>query len=70
MVLASQLRSGMAIVFEGQTYRVIAADYHPGQGKMGASATRICRISRLQRSATTASVVNSNCRTWLSKKRA
>jgi elongation factor P len=35
MVLASQLRSGMAIVFEGQTYRVIAADYHPGQGKMG-----------------------------------
>ena len=35
MVLASQLRSGMAIVFEGQTYRVIGADYHPGQGKMG-----------------------------------
>src|SRR5215467_9520515 len=35
MVLASQLRSGMAIIFEGQTYRVIAADYHPGQGKMG-----------------------------------
>lgn len=35
MVLASQLRSGIAIVFEGQTYRVISADYHPGQGKMG-----------------------------------
>jgi elongation factor P len=35
MVLASQLRSGMAILFEGQTYRVISADYHPGQGKMG-----------------------------------
>ena len=35
MVLASQLRSGMAIVFEGQRYRVIAAEYHPGQGKMG-----------------------------------
>ena len=35
MVLASQLRSGMAIVFEEQTYRVIAAEYHPGQGKMG-----------------------------------
>jgi elongation factor P len=35
MVLASQLRYGMAIVFEGQMYRVIAADYHSGQGKMG-----------------------------------
>lgn len=35
MVLASQLRAGMAIVFENQTYRVTAADYHPGQGKMG-----------------------------------
>lgn len=30
MVLASQLRSGMAIAFEGQTYRVIAPEYHPG----------------------------------------
>jgi elongation factor P len=38
MVLASQLRSGMAILFEGQTYRVISADYHPGQGKMGGVA--------------------------------
>ena len=35
MTLASQLRSGMAIAFEGQPYQVIAADYHPGQGKMG-----------------------------------
>jgi elongation factor P len=35
MVLASQLRAGMAVVFEAQTYRVVAADYHPGQGKMG-----------------------------------
>ena len=35
MVLASQLRSGMAIVFEGQRYRVVSAEYHPGQGKMG-----------------------------------
>jgi elongation factor P len=35
MVLASQLRAGMAIGFEGQSYRVVAADYHPGQGKMG-----------------------------------
>lgn len=35
MVLASQLRAGMAIVFESQKYRVVAANYHPGQGKMG-----------------------------------
>ena len=35
MVLASQLRAGTAIVFEGQKYRVAAAEYHPGQGKMG-----------------------------------
>ena len=35
MVLASQLRPGMAIAFENQTYRVVAAEYHPGQGKMG-----------------------------------
>ena len=35
MVSASQLRAGMAIRFEGQPYKVIAADYHPGQGKMG-----------------------------------
>jgi len=35
MVLASQMRTGMAIVFENQTYRVVAADYHPGQGQMG-----------------------------------
>lgn len=25
----------MTIAFEGQTYRVAAADYHPGQGRMG-----------------------------------
>lgn len=35
MISASQLRAGMAIRFEGQTYKVMAADYHPGQGKMG-----------------------------------
>lgn len=35
MVNASQLRGGMAIRFEGQNYKVIAAEYHPGQGKMG-----------------------------------
>ncbi|HTS29557.1 MAG TPA: hypothetical protein VMH81_26990 [Bryobacteraceae bacterium] len=37
MVLASQLRTGMALAFENQTYRVVAADYHPGQGQMGGS---------------------------------
>lgn len=35
MVNATQLKSGMAIRFEGQTYRVVAAEYHSGQGKMG-----------------------------------
>ncbi len=35
MIVASQLRAGMAIRHEGATYKVIAADYHPGQGKMG-----------------------------------
>lgn len=35
MITASQLRAGMAIRFENQDYKVIAADYHPGQGKMG-----------------------------------
>lgn len=35
MVTASQMRAGMAIRYEGQVYKVIAADYHPGQGKMG-----------------------------------
>jgi elongation factor P len=35
MVLASQLRVGIAIGFEGQEYKVLAAEYHPGQGRMG-----------------------------------
>ncbi len=35
MINASQIRAGMAIRYEGQLYRVLAADYHPGQGKMG-----------------------------------
>ncbi|MBM3746095.1 MAG: elongation factor P [Acidobacteria bacterium] len=35
MVTASQMRTGMAVRYEGQTYKVLAADYHPGQGKMG-----------------------------------
>ncbi len=35
MVTASQLRAGMAVRFESQPYKVLAAEYHPGQGKMG-----------------------------------
>jgi elongation factor P len=35
MILASQLRPGMAIRYEGEDYKVLLADYHPGQGKMG-----------------------------------
>src|ERR1700756_2738222 len=35
MIAASQLRVGMAIRHEGHTYKVVAAEYHPGQGKMG-----------------------------------
>jgi elongation factor P len=35
VVAASQLRVGMAVRHEGQIYRILAADYHPGQGKMG-----------------------------------
>lgn len=35
MVPASQMRAGMVVRFEGQTYKVLIADYHPGQGKMG-----------------------------------
>lgn len=38
MIAASQLRPGTAIRFEGQPYKVITADYHPGQGKMGGVA--------------------------------
>jgi elongation factor P len=35
MVTASQLRAGMAVRYEGQPYKVLVAEYHPGQGKMG-----------------------------------
>ncbi|MGC8759190.1 MAG: elongation factor P [Bryobacteraceae bacterium] len=38
MIPASQLRNGMAIRYEGQIYKVLIADYHPGQGKMGGVA--------------------------------
>jgi elongation factor P len=34
MVTASQVRPGMCIRYEGQTYRVITAEYYSGQGKM------------------------------------
>ncbi|MBZ5590619.1 MAG: hypothetical protein LAP39_00170 [Acidobacteriia bacterium] len=47
MINASQLRAGMAFKFEGQSYRVVTAEYHPGQGKMG-GATH----ARLQNLAT------------------
>lgn len=46
MVIASQLRTGMAIRFEGQMYKVLAAEYHPGQGKMGgATHARLRNLS-------------------------
>lgn len=38
MIVASQLRAGMVIRFEGQNYKVMSSDYHPGQGKMGGVA--------------------------------
>jgi elongation factor P len=38
MITAQQLRLGAAIRFEGQPYKVISVDYHPGQGKMGGVA--------------------------------
>src|ERR1700740_1793742 len=46
MVLASQLRAGMAIRYDGQLYRVLAADYHPGQGRMtGQNHARLRNLS-------------------------
>jgi len=35
MVTAAQLRAGSAIRFEGGTYKVLQAEHHAGQGKMG-----------------------------------
>jgi elongation factor P len=35
MLTASGLRAGMAVRIEGTLYRVLGADYHGGQGKMG-----------------------------------
>jgi len=46
MVAASQLRAGMAIRFESQPYKVVACEYHPGQGKMGGVAhARLLNLS-------------------------
>jgi elongation factor P len=46
MVFASQLRAGVAVRYEGQVYRVLIADYHPGQGKMGgATHARLRNLS-------------------------
>ncbi|HSB15942.1 MAG TPA: elongation factor P [Bryobacteraceae bacterium] len=46
MVTASQLRAGMAVRYEGQAYKVLIADYHPGQGKMGgATHARLRNLS-------------------------
>jgi elongation factor P len=38
MVISSQLRPGMALKYQGQNYKVLAAEYHPGQGQMGGVA--------------------------------
>ena len=38
MIIASQLRPGMAIRHEGQSFKVMSCEYHPGQGKMGGVA--------------------------------
>jgi len=46
MISAAQLRTGTAIRFDGQTYKVLAAEYHPGQGKMpGTTHTRLQNLS-------------------------
>ncbi len=46
MTTAQQLRAGMAIRHDGQPYKVLAADYHPGQGKMG--GTNHVRLRNLE----------------------
>ncbi len=35
MITASQLRPGMAVRYQNNVYKVVSADYHAGQGKMG-----------------------------------
>ena len=42
MVVASQLRVGAVVRFEGQEYKVVATEYRPGQGRMsGAMHARL-----------------------------
>ena len=42
MVLASQLRVGAVVRFDGQDYKVIGTEYRPGQGRMsGAMHARL-----------------------------
>ncbi len=42
MVMASQLRVGAVVRFEGQDYKVIGTEYRPGQGRMsGAMHARL-----------------------------
>ena len=38
MIAASQLRTGMAIRHQGVIYKILFAEYHAGQGKMGGVA--------------------------------
>jgi elongation factor P len=46
VILASQLKSGQLIRYGGELYRVLSADYHGGQGKMGGvTHARLERIS-------------------------
>jgi translation elongation factor P/translation initiation factor 5A len=56
MISASQLHAGMAITYEGQHYKVVAAEYHPGQGKMGGATHARCGISPPELSGNTVSV--------------
>ena len=45
MLPASELRAGVAIRFEGALYKVLAAEYHAGQGKMtGAMHSRLLNL--------------------------
>jgi elongation factor P len=38
MIIASQLRPGMAIRYQDHKFKVMSCEYHPGQGKMGGIA--------------------------------
>jgi elongation factor P len=38
VLTASELRAGIAVRIEGTLYKVVAAEYHSGQGKMGGVA--------------------------------